>query len=62
MDKGAKRKEDSTCHPTLASEIMAVGPEHPCESQEEEGGGERPRIANAAMCERNGQEPSEPIP
>ena len=62
MDKGEKWKDVSTRLPTLAPEIMTVGPERPCESQEEEGSGERPRIANATMHERNEQEPLEPIP
>ena len=43
------------------AEIIAVGPERPRESQEEEGGGVRPRIADAMIHGRNGQEPSEPI-
>ena len=54
MDKGEKRKDVSTRLPTLAPEIMAVGPERPRESQEEEGGGERPRIGNANECGRSG--------
>ena len=43
MDKGEKRKDVSTRLPTLAPEIMAAGPERPRQSQEEEGGDERPR-------------------
>ena len=54
MDKGEKRKDISMRLPTLAPEIMAVGPERPRESQEEEGGGERPRIAGATACGRSG--------
>ena len=50
MDKGEKRKDVSTRLPTLAPEITTVGPERPRESQEEEGGGERPRIASATTC------------
>ena len=62
MDKGANRKDDSTHLPTLAPKTMAVGPERPCESQEEEGGDVRPRIANVTIRGRNRREPSEPIP
>ena len=62
MDKSVKRKEDSTRLPTLAPETMAVGPERPRESQEEEGSGVRSRIADATICGRNGQVRSEPIP
>ena len=40
---------------SLTLENMAVGPESPRESQEEEG-------ADATIRGRNGQEPSEPIP
>ena len=40
MDKGANRKDDSTRLSALALETMAVGPERPRESQEEEGGDE----------------------
>ena len=62
MDKRVKKKYDSTLFPILAPETMAVGPERPRESREEEGGGVRPRIADAMICGRNGQEPSIPIP
>ena len=41
---------------------MAVMPERPCESLEEEGGGVRQRIVDAMIHGRNEQEPSEPIP
>ena len=54
MDKGEKRKDVATRLPTLAPEIMAVGHECPHESLEEEGGGERPRIARATTCGRSG--------
>ena len=43
LDKSVNRKEDSTHLPTLAPETMAVGPERPRESREEEGGDVRPR-------------------
>ena len=62
MDKSVNRKGDSTRLPTLAPETMAVGPERPRESIEEEGGSERARIANAMIRGRNRQKPSEPIP
>ena len=38
MDKGAKRKDDSTSFSALAPETMAVGSRYPRESLEEEGG------------------------
>ena len=41
---------------------MAVMPERPRESLEEEGGGVRQRIVDAMIHGRNEQEPSEPIP
>ena len=62
MDKRVNRKDDSMRLPTLAPETMAVGPERPRESQEEESGGVRPRIADAKIRGRNEQVPSEPIP
>ena len=61
MDKSVKWKDDSTRLPTLTPETMVVGPEHPHESLEE-GGGMRPRITQMMIRERNGEEPSEPIP
>ena len=54
MDKGGKWKDVSTHLPTLAPEIKAVRLERPHESQEEEGSGERPRIASATACGRSG--------
>ena len=62
MDKRVNRKDDSMRLPTLAPETMAVGPERPRESQEEESGGVRPRIADAMIRGGNGQNPSQPIP
>ena len=62
MDKGGKWKDVSTHLPTLAPEIKAVRLERPHESQEEEGCGVRPRIADATIRGRNGQVPSELIP
>ena len=62
MDKGANRKDDFMHLPTLSPEMMAIGPECPRESLEEEGGGERPRIADVTIRGRNGQKPWEPIP
>ena len=58
MDKGEKRKDVSTRVPTLAPAIMVVGPECPRQSQEEEDGGERPRIVRAPTCGRSGEQPS----
>ena len=40
------------------AEIIAVGPERPRESQEDEGGSERPRIGSTKECGRIG--PSTP--
>ena len=62
MDKSAKRKDDSTSLPTLAPEMMAVGPERPRQSQEEEGGGGRPRSAVMSIRRRDREEPLKPIP
>ena len=62
MDKGVNRKDDSMRLPTLATETMAVGPESPRESQQEEGSGVRPRITDATIRGRNEQEPSKQIP
>ena len=45
MDKSVKKKDASTHFPTLTPGVMEVGPEHPCESLEEEGGGMKSRIA-----------------
>ena len=47
--------------PTLALEMIAVEPKRPHESQEEEGGGGRPRIADARIRRRNEQIHSDPI-
>ena len=62
MDKSVNRKDDCTHLPTIDPETMTVGAECPSESLEEEGGSERPRIADVTIRGRNGQEPSEPIP
>ena len=61
MDKSAKRKDDSTSLPTLAPETMAVGPERPRESLEEEGGGAKPRIALVSMRGKDEEKPSKPV-
>ena len=61
MDKNVKKKDNSTRFPTLAPEMMAIGPERPLESLEEEGGGVRPRIAQMSIHGRNKQKPSDPI-
>ena len=42
MDKSANNEDDSTRLPVLASEMKTVGSEYPRESQEEEGGGDKP--------------------
>ena len=62
MEKSVYRKDDSMRLPTLAPKTMAVGSKRPRESLEEEGCGERPRIADATIHGRNGQKPSDPIP
>ena len=62
MEKSVYRKDDSTRLPTLSPETITVGPECPRESLEEEGGGERPRIAEAMIRGRNEQKPSGPTP
>ena len=62
MDKSVKKKDDSTRFPTLAPETMVVGSEHPRESQEEEGGGGRPRFTLMSIRGREGEEPSKTIP
>ena len=62
MDKSVNRKDDSTRLPTLAPETMAVGPERPRESLEEEGGGAKPRIALMSMRGKDEEKPSKPVP
>ena len=62
MDKSMKKKDDSTHFPTLAPETMAVRPERPRESQEEEGDNVKSRIALMSIRGRNGEKPSKPIP
>ena len=62
MDKSMRKKNDSTCFPTLVPETMVVGPERPRESLEEEGGGRRPGPSLMLICRWNEQKPLEPIP
>ena len=62
IDKSAKRKDDSTSLPALAPETMAVGPERPRESLEEEGGGVNSRISLMSMRGMDEEKPSKPVP
>ena len=62
MDKSVNRKGDSTRLPTLAPETMAVGPERPRESLEEEGGGVNSRISLMSMRGMDEEKPSKPVP
>ena len=62
MEESISRKVYYTHLPTVAPETMAVGPECPPESLEEEGSDNRSRIVEATIRRRNEQKPLDPIP
>ena len=62
MDKSANSEDNSTRLSALASEMKTVGSEYPRESQEEEGGGDKPGEALISTSWKDEAKPSEPVP